>query len=177
MDQRKEENLHSDSHMETDDQEEEAEDLTTRSDSRSSKEKSTYSPASSPPRPSSSSDRQQQPEEQGNNSLVGELMSKFGFSDIKEYQEAYRKALVESQTKTMEQQAGLIKARELAAVRLELMSPMAEGPAFTNRMEGWAVVGETEPLATDQRQTRLLLLRLPLFGAGKLITIKKQSCR
>ena len=114
MDQRKEENLHSDSHMETDDQEEEAEDLTTRSDSRSSKEKSTYSPASSPPRPSSSSDRQQQPEEQGNNSLVGELMSKFGFSDIKEYQEAYRKALVESQTKTLEQQAGLIKARELA---------------------------------------------------------------
>ena len=118
MDQRKDENLHSDSHMETDDleeeQEEEAEDLTTRSESRSSKEKSPSSPSSSP-RPSSSSDRQQPDEHhQANNSLVGELMSKFGFSDIKEYQEAYRKALVESQTKTMEQ-AGLMKAREMAA--------------------------------------------------------------
>ena len=31
------------------------------------------------------------------NSLVGELMSKFGFNDILEYQEAYRKAVQESQ--------------------------------------------------------------------------------
>ena len=30
------------------------------------------------------------------NSLVGELMNKFGFSDILEYQEAYRKAVEES---------------------------------------------------------------------------------
>ena len=30
------------------------------------------------------------------NSLVGELMNKFGFSDILEYQEAYRKAVQES---------------------------------------------------------------------------------
>merc|ERR1719225_1077811 len=30
------------------------------------------------------------------NSLIGELMSKFGFNDIQEYQEAYRKALQEN---------------------------------------------------------------------------------
>jgi len=85
IDQRKEENLHSDSRMETDDNDE-AEDLTTKSDS--SKRKSS---ASSPPTPSSA--KCERKEE--TNSLVGELMHKFGFSDM--YQEAYKKALLESE--------------------------------------------------------------------------------
>ena len=85
IDQRKEENLHSDSRMETDDNDE-AEDLTTKSDS--SKRKSS---SPSPPTPASSgTDKKEE-----NNSLVGELMHKFGFSDM--YQEAYKKALLESE--------------------------------------------------------------------------------
>ena len=42
------------------------------------------------------------------NSLVGELMNKFGFSDILEYQEAYRKAVQESRgsLKDMEMSGG-----------------------------------------------------------------------
>eukprot|EP00094_Tigriopus_californicus_P001062 TCALIF_01028-PA protein Name:"Similar to BCL11A B-cell lymphoma/leukemia 11A (Homo sapiens)" AED:0.11 eAED:0.19 QI:0/0/0/0.5/1/1/2/0/712 len=66
-------------------EEEEAEDLTT---------KSVSTPASTPtstPVPSSSSERLA-----SNGSMLGDLMSKFGFSDIQEYQEAYRKALQES---------------------------------------------------------------------------------
>ena len=85
IDQRKEENLHSDSRMETDDNDE-AEDLTTKSDS--SKRKSS---ASSPPTPASSGAEKKEE----SNSLVGELMHKFGFSDM--YQEAYKKALLESE--------------------------------------------------------------------------------
>jgi len=81
IDQRKDENLHTDSHMETDDNEV-AEDLTTKSDSSKAK--------SSTPTPSSTSDKKEE-----TNSLVGELMNKFGFSDM--YQEAYKKALLESE--------------------------------------------------------------------------------
>eukprot|EP00095_Tigriopus_kingsejongensis_P010563 snap_masked-scaffold421_size176100-processed-gene-0.20 protein:Tk10563 transcript:snap_masked-scaffold421_size176100-processed-gene-0.20-mRNA-1 annotation:"b-cell lymphoma" len=69
-------------------EEEEAEDLTT---------KSMSTPTSTPtttPVPSSSSERMA-----SNGSMLGDLMSKFGFSDIQEYQEAYRKALQESGAK------------------------------------------------------------------------------
>ena len=86
IDQRKEENLHSDSRMETDDNDE-AEDLTTKSDS--SKRKSS---GSSPPTPASTGSEKA---EESKSSLVGELMHKFGFSDM--YQEAYKKALLESE--------------------------------------------------------------------------------
>ena len=63
----------------------EAEDLTT---------KSVSTPASTPagtPVPSSTSEKIGT-----TGSMIGDLMSKFGFSDIQEYQEAYRKALAES---------------------------------------------------------------------------------
>ena len=53
---------------------------------------------------------------------------------------------------------------------------MAEGPARLHRMEGCAVIGETEPLATDQRQALLLLLLTPLFSGDKLIGVDKWSC-
>ena len=93
MDQRKDENLHSDSRMETDDSDE-AEDLTTKSDSSKRKSASPCipqpGPGSSPPTPSSTSDKKEE-----SNSLVGELLNKFGFSDM--YQEAYKKALQESE--------------------------------------------------------------------------------
>ena len=92
MDQRKDENLHSDSRMETDDSDE-AEDLTTKSDSSKRKSASPCVPhGSSPPTPHSSNlDKK----EESSNSLVGELLNKFGFSDM--YQEAYKKALQESE--------------------------------------------------------------------------------
>ena len=93
MDQRKDENLHSDSRMETDDSDE-AEDLTTKSDSSKRKSASPCvpqpGPGSSPPTPRSTSDKKEE-----SNSLVGELLNKFGFSDM--YQEAYKKALQESE--------------------------------------------------------------------------------
>ena len=147
MDQRKDENLHSDSHMETDDleeeEEEEAEDLTTRSESRSSKTKSFSSPPSSP-RPSSSSDK---PEDL-NSSLVGELMSKFGFSDIKEYQEAYRKALVESQSKTME---AALKTRDVGEKESSLYAGM------------WMPSSSPSPLY-DYRTNSDSFLRSPSVG-------------
>ena len=94
MDQRKDENLHSDSRMETDDSDE-AEDLTTKSDS--SKRKSAESgegPASCPPTPTSPQPSSTSDKKEESNSLVGELLNKFGFSDM--YQEAYKKALEES---------------------------------------------------------------------------------
>lgn len=72
--------------MECDD--DEAEDLTTKS---ASTPRST--PASTPV-PSSSSEALSKVTTTG--SMIGDLMSKFGFNDIQEYQEAYRKALVES---------------------------------------------------------------------------------
>ena len=84
MGERKAENLHlTDSRMDVDDSDE-AQDLTTSSDS--SKHKST-SPI--PPRPKSPPTNKEEP-----NSLVGELLNKFGFGDL--YQEAYKKALQES---------------------------------------------------------------------------------
>jgi len=82
-------NLEDEENMDiADEDEDEAEDLTTRSVSTP-----TSTPVSTPV-PSSSSERGCPP-----NSLVGELMSKFGFNDIQEYQEAYRKALQESGAK------------------------------------------------------------------------------
>ena len=53
---------------------------------------------------------------------------------------------------------------------------MAEGPARLHRMEGGAVIDETEPLATDQRQALLLLLLTPLFSGDKLIGVDEWSC-
>ena len=82
-----ERNLHStDSRMEVADDTDQAEDLTTTSDS--SKRKSTSPMPRSPP-----SMAKAPPKEQ--NSLVGELLNKFGFGDM--YQEAYKKALQESE--------------------------------------------------------------------------------
>merc|ERR1711978_138567 len=68
-----------------------AEDLTTKSDS--SKRKSA---TPSPPTPTSSISSSEKSAKKGgeSNSLVGELLDKFGFSDM--YQEAYKKALEES---------------------------------------------------------------------------------
>ena len=75
------------------DEADEAEDLTTKSVS------TPHSTPASTPVPSSSSAEKLQPPV-GNSlmtgSMIGDLMSKFGFSDIQEYQEAYKKALVES---------------------------------------------------------------------------------
>ena len=76
--------------------EDEAEDLTTKSAS------TPHSTPTNTPVPSSSSE---QPQRSANNltstgSMIGDLMSKFGFSDIQEYQEAYRKALQESAATT-----------------------------------------------------------------------------
>ena len=95
MNQRRDENLHR-SHtaardmMETDDMDV-AEDLTTKSDS--SKRKSA---TPSPPTPTSSISSSEKSAKKGeSNSLVGELLDKFGFSDM--YQEAYKKALLESE--------------------------------------------------------------------------------
>jgi hypothetical protein len=68
----------------------EAEDLTTRS---------VCTPMSTPastPVPSSSSAEKMVNSNSMAGSMIGDLMSKFGFSDIQEYQEAYRKALAES---------------------------------------------------------------------------------
>ena len=67
--------------IEDDDEVVAAEDLTTKSSSNPTT-----------PVPSSSSTG-------GTGSMIGDLMSKFGFSDIQEYQEAYRKALQESGAK------------------------------------------------------------------------------
>lgn len=76
-----------DENMDDDEEDDdEAEDLTT---------KSVHTPRSTPnttPVPSSSSER---PSSLAG-SMIGDLMNKFGFSDIQEYQEAYRKALQES---------------------------------------------------------------------------------
>ena len=84
-------------------EEDEAEDLTTRSVS------TPHSTPASTPVPSSSSAEKltsvsttvSAPSGPGilpnmSGSMIGDLMSKFGFSDIQEYQEAYKKALVES---------------------------------------------------------------------------------
>ena len=75
-------------------EEDEAEDLTT---------KSVSTPLSTPastPVPHSSAEKLGAPGFMTPNimsgSMIGDLMSKFGFSDIQEYQEAYRKALAES---------------------------------------------------------------------------------
>ena len=54
---------------------------------------------------------------------------------------------------------------------------MVEGLACTHRMEGWAVVGEREPMAADQGQTLLLLLLLLLFRIDKLIRAEEWMCR
>ncbi len=73
-------------------EEDEAEDLTTKSVSTPQS-----TPASTPVPSSSSTEKPIKP--LGNimsGSMIGDLMSKFGFSDIQEYQEAYKKALVES---------------------------------------------------------------------------------
>ena len=104
MDQRKDENLHSDSRMETDDSDE-AEDLTTKSDSSKRKSASPCVPPrpSSPPTPRSNSDKKEE-----SNSLVGELLNKFGFSDM--YQEAYKKALQESEA--LKNNSGRCKTEE-----------------------------------------------------------------
>ena len=81
--------------MMEDNEDEEAEDLTT---------KSASTPMSTPtttPVPTSSSEVATAPTKLpqpagATGSMIGDLMSKFGFSDIQEYQEAYRKALLES---------------------------------------------------------------------------------
>jgi len=94
MNQRKDENLHSHSDsqelMETDDSDE-AEDLTTKSDS--SKQVTSPAPVSPGGRRTPTTPGSEKKEE--SNSLVGELLHKFGFSDM--YQEAYKKALQESE--------------------------------------------------------------------------------
>ena len=80
--------------MDCEDEEDEAEDLTT---------KSASTPHSTPthtPVPSSSSEQPQRSNNLATGSMIGDLMSKFGFSDIQEYQEAYRKALQESGANT-----------------------------------------------------------------------------
>ena len=76
-----------DENMEEDEEDdEEAEDLTTKSMSTS------HSTPTTTPVPSSSSERPGPLV----GSMIGDLMNKFGFNDIQEYQEAYRKALQES---------------------------------------------------------------------------------
>ncbi len=81
--------------MDVEDEADEAEDLTTKSLSTAAS-----TPASTPV-PSSSSERAAAsssvpPAGTTTGSMIGDLMSKFGFNDIQEYQEAYRKALQES---------------------------------------------------------------------------------
>ena len=79
--------------MEEDDNDE-AEDLTTKSVSTPHS-----TPASTPVPSSSSAEKVQPPANPAglmSGSMIGDLMSKFGFSDIQEYQEAYKKALAES---------------------------------------------------------------------------------
>ena len=76
------------------DEEDEAEDLTTKSASTQ------HSTPTNTPVPSSSSEQTPKPTNFNTGSMIGDLMSKFGFSDIQEYQEAYRKALQESGTNT-----------------------------------------------------------------------------
>ena len=77
------------------DEADEAEDLTTKSVSTPHS-----TPASTPVPSSSSAEKLQpgvpQPSALMSGSMIGDLMSKFGFSDIQEYQEAYKKALAES---------------------------------------------------------------------------------
>lgn len=76
-----------DENMEEDEEDdEEAEDLTTKSMS------TPHSTPTTTPVPSSSCERPGPLV----GSMIGDLMNKFGFSDIQEYQEAYRKALQES---------------------------------------------------------------------------------
>jgi hypothetical protein len=72
--------------VEDEDEDNEAEDLTTKSFSST--------PSSTPVPTSSSSIIPGGASTTG--SMIGDLMSKFGFNDIQEYQEAYRKALAES---------------------------------------------------------------------------------
>ena len=79
--------------MECDD-EDEAEDLTTKSAS------TPHSTPTNTPVPSSSSEQIPKSASLSTGSMIGDLMSKFGFSDIQEYQEAYRKALQESGANT-----------------------------------------------------------------------------
>ena len=80
------EDLLDDNMEEDEDDDEEAEDLTTKSLSTS------HSTPTTTPVPSSSSERPGPLV----GSMIGDLMNKFGFNDIQEYQEAYRKALQES---------------------------------------------------------------------------------
>jgi hypothetical protein len=80
--------------MDCEDEEDEAEDLTTKSAS------TPHSTPTSTPVPSSSSEQIPKSTSLTTGSMIGDLMSKFGFSDIQEYQEAYRKALQESGTST-----------------------------------------------------------------------------
>ena len=74
--------------------EDEAEDLTTKSAS------TPHSTPANTPVPSSSSEQIPKSASLTTGSMIGDLMSKFGFSDIQEYQEAYRKALQESGANT-----------------------------------------------------------------------------
>jgi hypothetical protein len=80
------EDLLDDNMDEDEEDDEEAEDLTTKSMS------TPHSTPTTTPVPSSSSERPGPLM----GSMIGDLMNKFGFSDIQEYQEAYRKALQES---------------------------------------------------------------------------------
>ena len=80
--------------MDCEDEEDEAEDLTTKSAS------TPHSTPANTPVPSSSSEHISKSTSLTTGSMIGDLMSKFGFSDIQEYQEAYRKALQESGANT-----------------------------------------------------------------------------
>lgn len=80
------EDLLDDNMDEDEEDDEEAEDLTTKSVS------TPHSTPTTTPVPSSSSERPGPLV----GSMIGDLMNKFGFNDIQEYQEAYRKALQES---------------------------------------------------------------------------------
>ena len=80
--------------MDCEDEEDEAEDLTTKSAS------TPHSTPTNTPVPSSSSEQIPKSNNLNTGSMIGDLMSKFGFSDIQEYQEAYRKALQESGANT-----------------------------------------------------------------------------
>jgi len=82
------------------DDNQEAEDLTMRrdppTDTSNTEPKPTPDSIPSPGSKLSSDSGLEEREPKDSSSLVGELISKFGFSQIQEYQEAYRKALVES---------------------------------------------------------------------------------